>query len=88
MPMGEMPAVGEIHRQNPVARFNGGEIDGHVGLRAAVRLHVDVFRAEDSLGAIDRELLRPHRHFRSRHTSVCPDNLRRTCSSGRSLALP
>ena len=55
--MGEMAAVREIHRQDLVARFDGREINGHVRLRAAVRLHVDVLGAEESLGAIDRELL-------------------------------
>ena len=57
MPVGEMAAVGEVHGQDLVARFEGGEIDGHVGLRAAVRLHVDVVGAEKRLRAIDRELL-------------------------------
>ena len=57
MPVGEMAAVGEIHREDAIARFNGGEIDRHVGLRAAVRLHVDVLRAENLEGAIDRQLL-------------------------------
>ena len=57
MAVGQMTAVGEIHRQDAVARFDGGEIDRHVRLRAAVRLHVDVLRAEDFLGAIDRQLL-------------------------------
>ncbi len=56
MPMGEMAAVGEIHRQDTVARFDGGEVDRHVGLRAAVRLHIDVISAKDLLRPIDREL--------------------------------
>ena len=55
--MGKMAAVREIHRQDLVARFNRGEIDRHVGLRAAVRLHVDVLGAEKFSGAIDRQLL-------------------------------
>ena len=58
MPMGEMPAVRKIHRQDFVARLNRGEINRHVGLRAAVRLHVHMFGSEQSLGPIDRELLR------------------------------
>ncbi len=52
-----MTAVREIHRQNLVARFEHGKINGHVSLRSAVRLHVDVFAAEKPLGAIDRQLL-------------------------------
>ena len=55
--MGEMAAMGEIHRQDLVARLEHLEIDRHVGLRAGVRLHVDVVAAEELLGAIDRELL-------------------------------
>ena len=57
MPVGEMAAVGEIHRQDFVARFNGGEINRHVRLRAAVRLDVDMLGAEETFRAIDRELL-------------------------------
>ena len=37
--------------------FSDGEIDGHVRLGAAVRLDVDVFAAEEALGAVDGELL-------------------------------
>ena len=57
MTVREMTAVREIHRQNLVAGFQHRKINGHVRLRAAVRLHVDVFAAEKSLGAIDRQLL-------------------------------
>ena len=57
MSVGEMPAVGEIHGQDLVARLNGGEIDGHVRLRSAVRLNVDMLGAEELPGAIDRQLL-------------------------------
>ena len=57
MPMGEMAAMREVHGQDFVARFKHGEINGHVGLRAAVRLHIDVLRAEESFGAIDGQLL-------------------------------
>ena len=57
MSVREMAAVREIHRQNLVARFQHREINGHVRLRAAVRLHVDVLAAEKPLGAIDRQLL-------------------------------
>ncbi len=56
MPVREMAAVGEIHRQDFVARFNGGKIDRHVRLGAAVRLDVHVLRAEQSLGPIDGKL--------------------------------
>ena len=43
MAVGEMAAVGEIHGEDFVAGLQHGEINGHVRLRAAVRLDVDVF---------------------------------------------
>ena len=46
MAVGEMAAMGEIHGQNLVARFQHRKIDRHVGLRAAVGLHVDMLAAE------------------------------------------
>ncbi len=46
MPVRKMATVREIHRQDFVARFNRCEINRHVRLRAAVRLNVDVLRAE------------------------------------------
>ena len=49
-----MTAVGEIHRENFVAGFNRGEIDGHVRLCAAVRLHVDMFGAKELAGPVAR----------------------------------
>ena len=56
MSVREMAAVRQIHRQNLVAGFQHREVNGHVCLRTAVRLHVDVFAAEKPLGAIDRQL--------------------------------
>ena len=53
----EMPAVGEVHREDLVARLEHGKVDGHVRLRTAVRLDVDVVSAEDGLGALDGQLL-------------------------------
>ncbi len=57
MAVGEMAAVGEVHRQNLVARLQHREVNGHVRLRAAVRLDVYVFAAEQPLRTVDRELL-------------------------------
>ena len=57
MPVSEMTAMGEVHRQDAVARFDRGKVDRHVGLGAAVRLNVDVFGSENFQRAIDRELL-------------------------------
>ena len=52
-----MPAVGELHPQQRVPRLHEREVGGAVGLRAGVRLHVDVVAAEDLLGALDRQVL-------------------------------
>src|SRR6266550_6155137 len=53
MSVSEMTAVREVHRENFVTRLNGGEIDRHVRLRAAVRLHVQMLRTEQTLSAVD-----------------------------------
>ena len=55
--MTEMSSVREVHRQNFVARFNGGKIHSHVCLCAAVRLHIYVFAAKELFCAIDCQLL-------------------------------
>ena len=58
VPVGQVAAVREIHRQDPVAGLQHGEIHRHVGLRAGVGLHVDVLRAGEELaGAVEGELL-------------------------------
>ena len=57
MPVREVAAVRQVHAQHCVARLQRGHVDGHVGLRAGVRLHVRVFRAEERLGAVDGQLL-------------------------------
>ena len=57
MAVREMPAMREIHAEHGVARLQQGEIDGHVGLRARVRLHVGVLGAEQRLRALDRQRL-------------------------------
>ena len=57
MPVGQVAAVREVHAEHDIARLQQREIDGHVGLRARVRLHVDVVGAEQRLGAGDRQRL-------------------------------
>src|SRR6266699_4513568 len=57
MAVREMAAVSKIHGENLVAGFQHREINGHVRLCAAVWLHVDVLAAEQTFGAIDRQLL-------------------------------
>jgi hypothetical protein len=56
---GEVPAVGQVRRQHRVAGLEQREVDGHVRLRARVRLDIDVLGAEQLAGARDRELLGP-----------------------------
>ena len=56
--MGEVAAVGEAHAQDPVAVLEDGEVGGHVGLRARVRLDVDELGArEERQGALLGEAL-------------------------------
>ena len=49
-----MAAVVEPHREDRVAGLEAGEVDGHVRLRAGVRLDVRVLGPEEVLGAVDR----------------------------------
>src|SRR5437764_13096634 len=49
MAVGEMTAVGEVHRQNLVAYFQHRKIYSHVRLRATVCLNVHVFSADQSM---------------------------------------
>ena len=61
MAVGQMAAVREVHAEHRIARLEQREVDGHVRLRARVRLHVGVlggeqrFRARDggALGDVD-----------------------------------
>ncbi len=48
-----MAAVVEVHAHEGVAAVEAGEEDGHVGLCAAVGLHVGPLGAEELLGALD-----------------------------------
>ena len=56
--VGEVAAVAEIHAEHLVARLQHGGVDGEVGLRAGMRLHVGVLGAEQLLGALDGERFR------------------------------
>ena len=49
--------MGQIHTQDRVPRFEDREVDGHVGLRPRMGLDIHVVRAEDLLGALDRQRL-------------------------------
>ena len=54
---GEMSAVREVGAEHGVAGLEQREVDGHVGLRTRVGLHVGVLGAEELLGAGDGEVL-------------------------------
>ena len=77
----------ERHAEHRVARLQTRHEDRHVGLRAGVRLHVGVLRAEELLHALDRQRSRRRRRTRSRRNSACRDSLRRTCWSSRRPSL-
>ena len=57
MAVGEMASVREVHAEDLVALLEGRHVDGHVGLRARVRLDVGVLGREEGLRAVDREPL-------------------------------
>ena len=49
--------MSELERQDRVSRLERRQVDGHVRLRAGVRLDVRVVGAEELLRAVDRQLL-------------------------------
>ena len=55
--MREMPTVRQVHAHDRVAVLEQPDIDRRVCLRAAVRLHIDMLRAEQLLRARNRGLL-------------------------------
>src|SRR5437667_9562103 len=57
MAVREMAAVRKIHSQNLIAILNCSEVNSHVCLCAAVRLHVRMLGSEQLPCAIDRCLL-------------------------------
>ena len=57
VPVGEVASVREVHGEDAIAGLEDAEVDGHVGLAAAVGLDVGVVRAEELLGALDRKVL-------------------------------
>ena len=54
--VGEVAAVGKVHRKNGVAGLQYGEVNGHVGLGAGVGLHVGMVPAEDFQHAVNGKL--------------------------------
>ena len=63
MAVRQVAAVREVHAEHGVAGLQQRQVDAHVGLRAGVRLHVDVIGAEQLLGARDRQRLRDVHEF-------------------------
>jgi hypothetical protein len=55
--VGEVAAVREVEAEDPLAGVQERRHGRSVGLRARVRLHVGVLRAEQRLQAVDRQLL-------------------------------
>ena len=55
--MGQVPAMGERHAEDRVARLDQREHHRLVGLAARMRLHVGEGAVEQALGAVDGELL-------------------------------
>src|ERR1700680_2881363 len=53
-----MPSVREIHGQDAISRLQRAEVNSHVRLTTAVRLHVDMFRSEKLFSPVDRQLFR------------------------------
>ena len=57
MAVRQMAAVREVHAEHGVARLEQREVDGHVGLRARMRLDVGVLGAEERFRARDGRAL-------------------------------
>ena len=56
-PVGQVPAVVELHAEDLAARLEAGQVHRDVRAGAAVRLDVGVFGSEQLLGAVDAQLL-------------------------------
>src|SRR5437588_12337575 len=57
MAVREVAAMRQVHAQHGVSRLKRAHVDGHVRLRARVRLDVGVFRAEKFFRAVNGQLL-------------------------------
>jgi hypothetical protein len=56
-PVRQVTPLGKIQSEDDVAGLELGEVDGHVGLRARVRLYVGVFGPEKLFGPVDGDRL-------------------------------
>ncbi len=57
MSVGQVAAVRQIQAQNGIARLQHRRVGRGVGLRAGVRLHVDVLSAKNLLRTVSRQVL-------------------------------
>ena len=55
--MGKVPAFRKAHAENGIARLQQSQINRDVGLRARVRLHIDMFGSVDLLCTFDGDPL-------------------------------
>ena len=55
--MREVPAMSEVEPHDGVARLEHGGVGGLIGLRAGMRLHVDVLGAKKLFGAVAGQVL-------------------------------
>ncbi|MNV59091.1 hypothetical protein D3C71_1514930 [compost metagenome] len=53
----QMAAVGQVHAEHSIARIEGGQIHGHIRLRAGMRLHIDVVCSEQLLRTVAGKIL-------------------------------
>ena len=56
-PMGQMPAMGQIHTQDRIPGLKQGEIGRHIGLGTGMGLNVDIIGAEQLNGPLDGQAL-------------------------------
>src|SRR6266581_661298 len=52
-----MPAMGKVHCKDAISWLQYAEVNSHIRLAAAVRLHIDMFSAKQLPGPVDRQLL-------------------------------
>ena len=53
----QVPAMGKVHAQNGIARFQQREIHRHIGLRAGMRLYIGMLRVKQRFGTFARQIL-------------------------------
>ncbi len=56
--VGQMAAVGQVHRQDRIAGFENGEVHRHIGLRTRMRLDVYVVAVKEFLRTVPGQVFR------------------------------